>query len=260
MRLVILVFMTLAFLSSGCSAIKDRVHKTPSDSARLSESPEIAKILLDIGKTNSDLFTFKGTGKIRLWKKEGSQTLRSAWIGAHPDKIRIVLQGVTGVPVASMATDGSWLYLFSYTQDSLYKTEVRDPSLERLVSIPVTTGDIIKLISGIIPVRQFALCALHPDPHQDGYILTLQTEKGVDIEKIYMDKTKTRVTRIEIFSGKGRMAYSVDFEGETEIEEFMIPARLVFRSDEESGFQLDIDKFWPNAPASSDMFVIAPSG
>ncbi len=261
MRLIVLAVMALVFLSSGCSAIKNRVHAIPSDAVKLSEAPEIAEILLDISRINSGLFTFKGTGKIRLWTKEGSRTLRYAWIVAHPDKIRIVLQGVTGVPVASMAADGSWLYLFSYTQDdSFYKTEVKDPSLERLVSIPVTTGDIIKLVSGNIPVRNFALCTMYPDTNREGHILGLLTEKGFDMEKIYLDRTKKRVRRIEIFSDKGRMAYSVDFEGETEIEEFIIPARLVFRGDEESGFQIDIEKFWPNTPVSSDMFVITPSG
>jgi len=85
-------------------------------------------------------------------------------------------------------------------------------------------------------------------------------EKGINIEKIYLDQAQMRVQRIEMFTLKGQLAYRVDFNGETEVEDFRVPARLVFNNDDGTGFQLDMDQFWPNAPVSSDMFVISPHG
>ncbi len=127
---------------------------------KLPESPEVTRILLNLSQVNTDLLTFKGTGKLKLWKKDSVQVVRTAWTGARPDKIRIVIQGITGFPVASMAADGNWFYLLSYSQDSFYKAQVQNPDLEKLVSIPVTAGDIINLISGVVPIRQYHSSAL----------------------------------------------------------------------------------------------------
>ena len=245
----------IAIMVSGCGTLS----QTPSQVAYPPESPEVSRILLNLSQLNADLLTFKGTGKIKLWKKDGTQVVRSAWTGARPDKIRVVIQGITGFPVASMAADGNRFYLLSYSQDSFYQTEIQDPNLEKLVSIPVTAGDIIKLISGVVPIRKYQSSTLLPSPSQNGYILSLKGEKGINIEKIYLNQTE-RVQRIEMFTLKGKLAYRVDFNGETEVEDFRIPARLVFNNDDGSGFQLDMDKFWPNAPVSSDMFVISPQG
>lgn len=247
--------LVIATLVSGCSTLS----QSPSQVANLPESPEVTRILLNLSRLNAELSTFKGTGKIKFWKKDGTQVVRSAWTGARPDKIRVVIQGITGFPVASMAADGNRFYLLSYSQDSFYQAEIQDPNLEKLVSIPITAGDIIKLISGVVPIRKYRSSTLLPSPSQSGYILFLMGEKGIFIEKIYLDRTE-RVQRIEMFTLKGQLAYRVDFKGETEIEDFRVPARLVFDNDNGSGFQLDMDQFWPNAPVSSDMFVITPQG
>ena len=255
MRCTSFACLLVAILASGCSMLS----QSPSQIAHPPESTEVTRILLNLSQFNADLLTFKGTGKIKLWKKDGSQVVRSAWTVARPDKIRVVIQGITGFPVASMAVDGNRFYLLSYSQDSFYKTEIQDPSLEKLVSIPVTAGDFIKLISGAVPIRKYQSSALLLSPSQSGYILSLKGERGIDIEKVYLDQTE-RVQRIEMFTLKGQLAYRVDFNGETEVEDFRVPARLVFNNDDGSGFQLDMDKFWPNAPVSSDMFVITPQG
>jgi len=247
---------TIAILVSGCSMLS----QTPSKIVNQPESPEVTRILSNLSQFNTDILTFKGTGKIKLWKKDGSQIVRSAWTVARPNKIRVVIQGITGFPVASMAADGKRFYMLSYGQDSFYQADVQDPSLEKIVSIPVTAGDIIKLISGVVPIRKYRSSALLPWPSQNGYILSLMGEKGIDVEKIYLDQTQMRIQHIEMFTLNGRLAYRVDFNGETEVEGFIVPARLVFNNDDGSGFQLDMDQFWPNTPVSSDMFVITPHG
>ena len=246
----------IAILVSGCSTLS----QTPSQIVNPPESQEVTRILLNLSQLNADLSTFKGTGKIKLWKKDGTQVVRSAWTGARPDKIRVVIQGITGFPVASMAADGNRFYLLSYSQGSFYQAEIQDPNLEKLVSIPVTAGDLIKLISGAVPIRKYQSSTLLPVPSQSGYILSLMGEKGINIEKIYLNQTQMRVQRIEMFTLKGQLAYRVDFNGEIEVEDFRVPDRLVFNNDDGSGFQLDMDQFWPNAPVSPDMFVISPQG
>ncbi len=254
MRYVCWTCLAIAIWVSGCGTL------TPSPVVYAPESPEVTKILLNLGQTNADLLTFKGTGKLKLWKKDKIQVVRMAWTGARPDKIRIVIQGITGFPVASMAADGNWFYLLSYSQDSFYKAEVHNPDLEKLVSISVTAGDVINLVSGAVPIRQYQSSNLLKSPTESGYVLSLMGERGVGIEKIYLDQDRLRVHRIEMFTPKGQLAYRVDINGETEVDGFRVPAMLIFSNDDESGFQLDVDKYWPNAAVSPDMFVITPQG
>jgi hypothetical protein len=244
----------LAIWVSGCGTLP------PAQLVNAPESPEVTKILHDMGQINAGLLTFKGTGKIKLWKKDSVQVVRTAWTGARPDKIRIVISGITGFPVASMAADGNWFYLMSYSQDSFYKTQEHNPDLEKLVSIPVTAADIISLVSGAVPIRQYRYSTLKQMPDESGYILSLMGERGNDVEKIYLNRTRDRAYRIEMFTLKGKPAYHADLSGETAADGFRIPARLVFGSDNGAGFQLDIDKFWPNSPVSQDMFVITDQG
>jgi hypothetical protein len=254
MRFVYLLCLAVAVWITGCSTL---IRTTPQV-VTLPESPEVTEILLRFRQNNTELSTFKGTGKIRLWKNEKVQVVRTAWTGARPDKIRIVIQGVTGFPVASMAADGAWFYLLSYSQNSFYKSETRNPDLEKLVSIPVTAADIISLVSGAVPIRPYRSSKLVQMPAETGYILSLMGGKGADVEKIHLDQSRTKVRSIEMFTPKGPLAYRVDLNGETEVDGFRIPERLVFSNDDGSGFQLDVDRFWPNAPVSSDMFVITP--
>jgi hypothetical protein len=254
MRYLCWLWLILAVWMTGCGSLT-RMHPQV---VNLPESPEVTGILMRLRQENAALLTFKGTGKLKLWKNEKVQVVRSAWTGARPDKIRIVIQGITGYPVAGMASDGAWFYLLSYSQNSFYKSETRNPDLEKLVSVPVTVEDIISLVSGAVPIRPYRSSTLVQLPAESGYILSLIGEKGIDIEKIYLDQSRLRVRRVEMFTPKGPLAYQVDFNGETEVDGFRIPERLVFGNGDGSGFELDMDKFWPNSPVSSDMFVITP--
>ncbi|MDO9110961.1 MAG: DUF4292 domain-containing protein [Desulfatirhabdiaceae bacterium] len=250
MRYAYWIWLAIAVWMSGCGKLSQ------TQVVDLPDSPEVTNILLNLSQVNTDLLTFKGTGKLKFWKKDSSQVVRSAWTVARPDKIRIVIQGITGFPVASMAADGNWFYLLSYAQDSFYKAQVQNPDLEKLVSISVTAADVINLISGVVPIRQYQSSALMQLPAERGYVLSLMGEKGVDVEKIYLDQSRMLVYRLEMFSLNGQLAYRVDFIGETQVDGFRVPEKLIFSNDDGSGFQLDMDKFWPNASVSPDVFVI----
>jgi outer membrane biogenesis lipoprotein LolB len=254
MRKKCCLWLAVVLWISGCSTSA----RLPRQFVNIPDSPEVTEVLIHLRQENTELLTFKGTGKLKLWKNEKNHVVRAAWTGARPDKIRIVIQGITGVPVAGMAADGTWYYLLSYSQNSFYKAEVHNPDLEKLVSIPVTVEDVISLVSGAVPIRSYLSSELVRVSAESGYILSLIGENGIAVEKLHLDETRTHVQRIEMFTPKGLLAYRVDFNDEIESDGFRVPDRLVFSNDDGAGFQLDMDKFWPNAPVSSDMFVITP--
>ncbi len=246
------IWVPIAVWLSGCTILP------PKQVVRVPDSPEVTAILSQLHHENDELTTFKGTGKLKLWKNGKNQIVRAAWTGARPDKIRIVIQGITGVPVAGMAADGAWYYLQSYSENSFYKAEARNPDMEKLVSIAVTVEDLIRLVAGSIPIRPYFSSRLHRISDAGGYLLSLLGEEGNVIQTIIFDTSRSQVKHIEMFTPKGTLAYRVDFGGKTEFEGFGVPERLVFSNDNGSGFQLDMDQFWPNAPVSAEMFVITP--
>jgi hypothetical protein len=256
MKMKTLIWPVVVLFLAGCS----KQIKPMQQTVRPPESPEITEILTKLTHENPDLSTFKGTGKIKFWKKNETQIVRAAWTGSQPDKLRIVIQGITGYPVASMAADGYRFYLLSYTQNSYYKSDAKDPNLEKLVSVPVTASEIIKLLSGTLPIREYYSSDLIQQGASEGYALSLKNEKGTEIEKIHLDQDKSRIQRVEMFTPKGEPAYKVELTGETEVDGYKVPSRLVFNNEEGLGFQLDMDQFWPNAPVSPDLFMITPQG
>lgn len=254
MRRLCWIWIPVAVWLSGCATLK----QPPLQAVHIPDSPEVMAIVSQLRQANDDISTFKGTGKLKLWKNGKHQIVRAAWTGARPGRIRIVIQGITGVPVASMAADGAWYYLLSYSENSFFKAESRNPDLEKLVSIPVTVEDIIRLISGGVPIRPYISSRLDQMPDASGYLLSLVGNDGHVIENIMLDNSRSQVKHIEFFTPAGKMAYRVDFGGQTEVEGFRAPERLIFGNGDGSGFQLDLDQFWPNAPVSPEIFVITP--
>lgn len=255
MRHVSLLLMaTVVLILSGCATLGN----APSLAVKQPDTPEVSGILTHLGQINAGLQTFKGTGNVKLWKKNGVQVLHAVWSGFRPDKLRIVLEGISGFPVASMAADGDWFYLLSYSDNNFYKSEIKNPDLEKLVSIPVPVSDLIFLISGGIPIRNYFSSTL--SHAGSGYMLSLHGDRNIDVERIYLDADKKQVQRIDIFSEKGQLSYRVDRVEQADINGFEFPKQLVFSGDTGPRFQLDIRNFWPNAAVFPDMFVITPQG
>ncbi len=257
-RYVSFLIVGVALMAAGCATLTGGGPNASAITVKQPDTPEIAGILARLDQVNAELQTFKGAGNVKLWKKNGVQVLHAVWSGFRPDKLRIVLEGIAGFPVASMAADGDWFYLLSYSDNNYYKSEMKHPDLEKLVSLPVPVSDLICLMSGGIPIRDhFASVASSTEA---GYMVSLRGDKNVDLERIYLDANKRQVQRIDFFSDKGQLSYRVDRLEHMDVNGFELPARLVFSGDAGPRFQLDAKNFWPNAAVFPDMFVITPQG
>ena len=246
----LIIFLLLAsFFFSACSQIKARVPDTDQEDART--------LLVKLQNKNYHLTTFKGIGTLKLWSNGRPQTARLAWTGLNPEKLRIEILGVSGQPAVSIASDGSWLYFLSHTPHRFYKKKSSRADLKRLISIPIASRDVIALLAGRVPIPEYTAAALMRNKAEDGYVLVLKKRWRGIIEKIYVDENKTDVRKVEMFDSSGALVYRATFESMQNINTYRVPLKLVISNDD-SVFQLNIEKYWADVVVSPSLFVLNP--
>jgi len=278
-RNVLAILLIAIFFFPACSSITPVVPKELSDL----KASEVRELISYLKNQNLYLKTFKGVGRITFFENNKKDlTTMIAWIGSVPDRLRIVLRSVSGQPVVSFATDGQWLYLFNHTRGKYYKQRSGDSTMKRFFSIPIKSDDIVNILAGRVSVdnydsavvikndppgrmpggtssRRSALSS-HEEPrgHEDGYVLILKKGWGNTCEKISFDANKKHVRKVEVFYLTGDLKYRAEFKRMQNIEGYRVPSSLVISTDDGSGFQLDVDKYWAGVSVSPSMFVLAP--
>ncbi|MFQ5484204.1 MAG: DUF4292 domain-containing protein [Desulfobacterales bacterium] len=243
----------VSFFLSGCTGLTGAVSKTVLDRS----SPVADNLLSRVKNTNLKLKTFKGIGKVRVRNKEGFQVLRIAWAAWNPRKIRMEILGISGQPVASLASDGDWIYVYLHGERRYYKKPAYT-SFQNFFSLPLGSIDLIALMSGRVPIAGHHHVLLKRDPVSGRYALILKKKPLGLVEKIYFDQTKENVAGVERFNYVGDLLYRAKIERFQNIGGYTVPAKLIISTDMGEIFKLDIEKYWVNVPVSSQMFALEP--
>lgn len=209
-------------------------------------------------------------------------TSRIAWIASAPDRMRVTLNGVSGQPLVSAASDGQWFYLVSHTDGDFYKKPVTNSNMKRFFSIPIKSGDIVHILAGRVPVEKYDSAMLienqaeedcsetdfddplHSssdsvgDAYENAYVLVLKSKWGNVREKIYLKENKKDVHKIEMFDPAGALEYRVEFNRMQTIKAYRVPSQLKVSNNDGSGFQLFLDRYWVDAMISSSVFTLSP--
>ncbi|MBW2567759.1 MAG: DUF4292 domain-containing protein [Deltaproteobacteria bacterium] len=249
--------ITAVFFLSACSTLTGKL----SDKSLKVKGPEglyeVQKLLLFLQNRNIKLKTFKGIGKITFWKngKKGIIT-SAAWVGSKPDKLRIAIRNVSGQPIVTFASDGSWLYFVSHTEQRYYKKRSNKSNLKKFISIPIKSCDVFSILAGRVPVYKHDSESIIKNDAEDGYTLVLKKKWGNVIEKIYVDSSKNNVRKVEVFNDSGSFLYSAVFDRMQTINGFDVPLRLIFLGGNGNKFQLNIQRYWADIPVLPSVFVL----
>jgi len=248
-------FFTVLFLASalafagGCASLTRRLTVQEFD------APATRDLVRRIAGRNSDLRGFKGIGNLRLRRPEGRTTARAAWMGLYPDRLRFELMNA-GQPMAKLAVDGRWFTLISHADDRFYKTESANPSLKRLVGVPVRADDMIALLSGRIPLAAFHAADIRKD--DDGRWVLALKHWGRTVQRLYLDEARERVRAIERYSSHESFRYRATLGDVRDVDGYAIPFRLRFSGEAGSGFSLSVDRYWPGADIDPSRFALRP--
>ena len=253
----IIIPLIIAFFISGCAVFRPvrELEIIPSEKANQ------VRGLLSVLKTKNDsLKNFKGIGNIQV-RQNGSLKLdqRVAWIGEKPVKLSIAVL-ISGYPAVKLAADGKWLYYLEvHGQDTTFrKFQKSDPSLKELISIPVSSRDVITLLAGQIPMPKFDSASLIEAKTSPGYVLVLKEKWWGVRQKIYYDQSVSEVRRIDVFHRSGSLKYRAEIERVQSINGFQVPLQLRLRTHDGTDCQLNIDRYWVNVDLPPDVFVLTP--
>ena len=255
-RYLILLFLIIAVLVSGCGIPKKKVHE-PSING---DPDEINYLLSVITKRNEGLETVKGIGKAIVTTNGKTNPIRVAWVASRPDKIRFELLGIPGQSSASLSFDGEYYYFSSQREEGLFKDESDGSMLESIISISINAQDVIDILAGRIPVIDFDSAIIEDDGEKSGYTLTLQQEWFGKSQKIYFDSRKTKIKKSEIFSFTGSLEYRVEFEKMTQVNNYLLPFIFSLSNDEGAFFRWETERSYTNVPVSPSVFVLTPYG
>ena len=252
-----IILLTAVFLTISCAFFKPSKELEITPAAK---ATEIRNLLSALQTKNDTLKNFKGIGRIKLWKNGNLQVdQRVAWIGEKPVNLSIAVW-VSGYPAIKLATDGKWLYyLETHGQDTVFrKIRASDPSLKQILSIPITAGDIVMLLSGGIPMRPFNSVDLMAEKATNGYIIVLKERWWGIRQKIYFDPNRSQVYQIDVFDRTGLLMYRAEIDNMQSISEYQVPFRLRISNNEGAVFRLDVHQYWANVDPPAAAFVLAP--
>ncbi len=197
----------------------------------------------------------KGIGRISLWDSGGIQTSRAAWAGTTDGRLRIEMLGLPGHPVAKFIYDGMDCIFISPLDQRTYRKNSVDADLDSLTGIAVPTGDIIKILSGAIPVALYDEAALqYGEPHCRDILVLKKKWHGV-VEKLFLNQTHDRAAKVEFYRW-GRIVYRAEISDLRDVDGRAVPFRIVFSDADQKGFSIDVEKCWLDMDVSPEMFSI----
>ena len=253
---VIVPLVAASFVTS-CAVFRTapKLEITPAEKAGM-----VRDLLSALKVQNNSLRNFKGIGNIRI-RQNGHMLLdqRVAWIGENPAKLSIAVL-VSGYPAVKLATDGKWLYYLEIAggDTKFRKMATSDPSLEKLISIPIPSSDVISFLAGRIPMSEFDQAILTAETTTPGYILILKERWWGVRQKIYYNPSLSEIRQVDVFYRSGSLKYRAVIENLQWIDGFQVPLRLRLLNPEGADCQLDIDRYWANVDPSPDVFVLTP--
>jgi hypothetical protein len=253
---IIIPLITALFIS-GCAVFEPARELEISPVEKVNQ---VRDLLSALRTQNDSLKNFKGIGNIQI-RQNGRLKLdqRVAWIGEKPVKLSIAVL-ISGYPAVKMATDGKWLYYLEvHGQDTTFrKFQESDPSLKKLISVPIASSDVVTLLAGQIPMPKFDSASLIEEKATPGYVLVLKEKWWGVRQKIYYDQSVSEIRRVDVFHRSGALKYRAEIESVQSINGFQVPLQLRLLTDDGADCQLNIDRYWVNVDPPPTVFVLTP--
>ena len=218
-------------------------------------------VFLSLKNRNQALKSFKGIGKLTL-RENNRVTVdeRAAWICSQPAKLSMALMA-GGQPVVRIASDGEWLYYRGYADNQMEfrKFRTSDPSLDKLIAVPLKTSDVIALLAGRIPHPEYYSAVFTKNDHTDEYILLLVQWSG-KYKKVFLSADGADIRKIEYYSFGDVWLFTVNFNEMQLVKGYRVPRSISIIDDTGEIFRLRIDRYIADAMVSPSMFVLKPAG
>jgi outer membrane biogenesis lipoprotein LolB len=247
-QLVTISFIYLIILA-GCGHFKPPPVPT---------TPEASSLLTELENRNAELASAKGIGQVRLTYNNRPLHSRLAWAAQSPKKVRMEIMTISGQRLATLSSDGQKLYMLSHQENRFYKRSYTNSNLKSITQVPIQIEDLVALLQGKMPLRQYHTAVLVTRGTEPGFILTLLNRWGRRLVRIYLDQEKTAVEKLEMINPSGSIDYQVLFADMRDVSGFRVPFTLRISSAAGSRLIIATERYWANAEVSESLFRLAP--
>ena len=255
MKLCTMWSMVLAMIALlvACSHLTPQIPET---------SPAAAATIDRLLRLNQSLVDLKGIGRMKVIYSDHTFSARMAWAEILPDnKLRMDIMGAVGVKVATLASDGKWVYLRIDQENRFYKKKNGRKLFKRMVDIPITIKDMVQLLGGKIPLAPHQSAVLIDKKNSDpAYALELIDKRGNTCQRIFFNSDLHYPMGFEILESDGTVSYQAEFSEMISLDNYRLPKHLILSSADGNRFELAVERYWLNQPLPPSRFILQPQG
>ena len=219
---------------------------------------DAAHLLSAIKNTNSKLETFKGIGNLKLINKNKSMNARAVWMGTNQGNFRVEIFGFPGQSAVSFSNNGKDSYLYFPMEGHFYIISDPNPSLEKILTLSITSNDLSSFLSGKIPVYEYDADQAKINVSDRGYELSLKKGCFGTHKKLYIDKHNKNVWKVESFNFFGSLKYRTELNMIQSVNGYSIPFEINISNNDGHRLRIHIDKYWTDVPVSLSSFTLTP--
>lgn len=211
---------------------------------------------------NADLSTLRGVGSI-LFRHPGQAAVseRVAFTLQPPNRVRIAIRAVTGLPLVTLAADGEWIYLIDHRENRYHKKRFQSDALESVVGLSIGPGDLIDLLCGRLPAIDF-------DQAEGGFGV-MGSENRIILKKRW-SRTVYRVdhagspafmlTGVERLGRDGGLKWRAKLSEHRRLDAYHIPAHVRLEGGNGTVLSLSMDRETADLPVDPALFRLKPPG
>jgi hypothetical protein len=208
-----------------------------------------------LGAGNESMNTFKGLGRVTIEESHRKLSLRIAFAGVYPDRLRFSVMDVSGRVIETFACDGRSIYLMSHQGDHAFIHKKKDPkTLEKILSVPMLPEELIGLLTGRPWFGNYERAAVTELPNGN---MRIDLVKKKSVWSALMLSSGENLQSITRYDKKSRALYQVILSRYKPYEGFYIPSLIDIRKNRATGIRLEIVKYWPNSGLAPGIFTLS---
>jgi len=210
---------------------------------------------------NAGLDAFRGKGRVLVNSQGTLRTFnRTAWVGAEPGRLRFAFQSMPGgPPVFSMSCDELWLTALNHADGEYYSRQVGDNSLSWFLPVQIKCADLYGLLKGRPPQVTYDSVRIDPQTKNDAdpIVILLQRRFRGTVGRISVTRDTGEFCAAELLDVHGNRLYAARVDAMLSIDGYRLPANIKLTGPDGS-IELDVQRTWPSASVTTDLFRIAP--
>lgn len=246
-RYAAVLCLIFVFFIAGCAAPRPQTDPVRDKKAN--------NIVMSWLSKNSHVKTSKGLGWAKIETPKATNNYRIAWAAVYPDKLRITFM-LMGMPAETIIATGEKVIFFSHTQEhATHHVYEKDPNLDSYIQVPVHLSEIIAVLSGRLPIKEFDDVYFSPFDDSDKTLVLFRKQKG-PVQHITLAENSPQIKNIISTNSQGESVYQFNIHAQASYDFGSIPSKMRVTDNNNQTLTLTISRFIANPEVKESVFEL----